>query len=156
VRILIATDGSYFSNRAVDEALALLPVAGAEVTVLAVRALNADLAMSGMPADGIEELGSACQEALGYAGRKLGAAGVHGQLLERTGDPATEVLAAVRELRPQVVVLGQHGRAAMSRAVMGSVLASLLQEWGGTLLVAGQPVDDARAGTTTEMISQGR
>lgn len=143
MRILIATDGSYFSNRAVDEALALLPLKQAEVTVLAVCPIGEDLAVSGMPADGIEDLDAVCHEALGYASRQLAAGGVAAHLVERRGDPATEVLATARELHPQVVVLGSRGRSTMTRELLGSVLAAVVQAWGGTVLVAGSPVDGA-------------
>jgi nucleotide-binding universal stress UspA family protein len=154
MRILIATDGSYFSNRAVDEALALLPLKQAEVTLLAVKALPADLAMSGMPADGLEELDTACHEAIGFARRRLSEAGVAARLQERTGDPATEVLAAARALRPHVVVLGSRGRSAMSRELAGSVLSAVVGEWGGTVLVAGQPVE--AEGPVPEAVTYGR
>ncbi|MDB5100189.1 MAG: universal stress protein [Cyanobacteria bacterium RYN_339] len=141
MRILLATDGSYFSNRGVDEALALLPLKQAQVTVLAVRALPEELATAGMPADGMEDLDAACHEAIAYATRHFAAAGVSASVLERTGDPATEVLAVARELQPHVIVLGSHGRGSMSQALMGSVAAAVTREWGGTVLIAGDRVE---------------
>lgn len=45
----------------------------------------------------------------------------------REGDPATEVLAAVEELRPKMLVLGTHGRRGLSHLLLGSVAEKIVR-----------------------------
>ena len=45
----------------------------------------------------------------------------------REGDPATEVLAALEELRPKLAVVGTHGRRGLSHLLLGSVAEKIVR-----------------------------
>jgi nucleotide-binding universal stress UspA family protein len=56
-------------------------------------------------------------------------AGKHGvkRAYLRQGDPATEVLAALDELRPKLAVVGTHGRRGLSHLLLGSVAEKIVR-----------------------------
>ncbi len=45
----------------------------------------------------------------------------------RRGAPSTEILAAIEELRPDLVVIGTHGRKGVSHALLGSVAEKIVR-----------------------------
>lgn len=45
----------------------------------------------------------------------------------RQGDPATEVLAALDELHPKMLVVGTHGRRGLSHLLLGSVAEKIVR-----------------------------
>jgi nucleotide-binding universal stress UspA family protein len=46
----------------------------------------------------------------------------------RDGEPASEILGVVRELMPDFVVMGTHGRKGMSHLLLGSVAENVIRE----------------------------
>src|SRR5262249_32720257 len=46
---------------------------------------------------------------------------------QKEGDPATEILGVAQETRPDLIVLGTHGRTGLGRLLMGSVAEQVLR-----------------------------
>ncbi len=58
----------------------------------------------------------------------------------RCGDPATEILAADVQLKPDLIVIATHGRQGLSRWLMGSVAARVMgHAHADVLTVRGRP-----------------
>ena len=47
--------------------------------------------------------------------------------LLRAGDPATEILAAIEELDPALVIMGTHGRKGLAHLLLGSVTEKIVR-----------------------------
>jgi nucleotide-binding universal stress UspA family protein len=45
----------------------------------------------------------------------------------RPGDPATEILRAIEELKPELVALGTHGRTGLAHLLLGSVAEKVVR-----------------------------
>jgi nucleotide-binding universal stress UspA family protein/nitrite reductase/ring-hydroxylating ferredoxin subunit len=101
-RILIASDGSATADRAARKGFDLARALVAEVTLVFV----------GHPATG--EL--VMQDSIQVYGM-----GIETQVLLRQGDPATEILAAAREVDADLVVVGNKGLAGARGVLLGSV-----------------------------------
>jgi len=68
-------------------------------------------------------------------------AGAH-QTVFRHGEVAEQILAAVAELHPKMVVMGTHGRSGFNRLLLGSVTAHVVRSCPVPVLtVRGQPGD---------------
>jgi nucleotide-binding universal stress UspA family protein len=61
----------------------------------------------------------------------------------RVGQPVTELLELVREIRPEMVVLGSHGRSAVMRMLLGSVSTELMRRSPVPVLVVPAPGREA-------------
>ena len=128
MKILIATDGSASAMHAVAEASRLLPLAAAEVTVVAVT--DPSLRFGGNE-DAANDLARA-QEV-------LVAGGSQPKLIQALGEPVTEVVAIAEKLGVDLVVVGSSGRGTLGRLVMGSVSDGVVRSWPGATLVVKPP-----------------
>jgi len=129
--LLVATDGSEGSNRAVQQAAELAQGLGARLSVLHVI-LPAPLPLTGMG----DQLDARTLEALGQAARAeserilsaaiaaAAAAGIAAERLQQSGErPHTAILAAAAERGCDLIVMASHGR----RGVVGWLLGSETQ-----------------------------
>ena len=139
MKVLLTTDGSPDSLHAIHEAVRLLPLATAEVAVVAVANPMAPLPSAGlgsmgtvMVAERLEELALVDLEA---AKGVLAGHGIHATVIERMGDPATVIDQVGHELGADVIVVGAHGSNAIERFLLGSVSDALAHRWHGALLV---------------------
>ncbi|MFN3429799.1 MAG: universal stress protein [Candidatus Sericytochromatia bacterium] len=144
MKILLTTDGSDGSHHAIREAMRLLPLKDAQVTVLAVTApplVGMDPLVGYGLADGLtntmqlERDVEATHAHLAEARRMLRDAGIQATELEREGDPAGTILETAKQLQADVIVLGSHGRNAVERLLLGSVSEAVLHRWHGAVLV---------------------
>lgn len=143
MKVLIAYDGSACSEHALQEAMRLLPLQGADVLVVSVAVLppvGLDPVGYGMvaPPDNtplIEEVMAQTRRELEEAVAKLQSAGVSARALDRTGDPATELLEVARAEKADLIVVGSHGRSAVGRLVLGSVSDRVVHQFHGATLV---------------------
>jgi nucleotide-binding universal stress UspA family protein len=106
-RIMIASDGSQYSDAAWEEALALTKMAGANL-VAVTAARDEKRAMDGRLL--LQHLEAAATRT--------------GVLLEThliKGWPFEAVLSAAKEHRADLIILGSHGRTGLKRLLMGSV-----------------------------------
>lgn len=139
MKILIATDGSPWSQAAIREAARLLPLAQAEVHVIAVADLGAMVATaegSGIAAAMLEdrELDEARADA-DQAVAMLAELGVQATPHRREGDVAHEIVALGRALAPDVLVIGAHAKNALERLFLGSTSDAIIHRWPGAVLV---------------------
>ena len=138
-RILVAVDGSPTSNRGFKVAVALAKSLGAKLLVLHVideRAVGIGLSASGYVApayveDVIAALRDAGRKVLAKAQREAKAQGqeIEAHLVESLGDGVAQtILRQARKVKPDVIVLGTHGRRGLARVVVGSDAETVLRE----------------------------
>ena len=63
----------------------------------------------------------------------------------REGKPATVILEVAEGLRPDLVVIGSHGRSGLDHLLLGSVTERVLRKSGAPVLVVRLPEDTPRA-----------
>lgn len=122
-RILVPTDGSPETERAVEHAVELAGAHGA--TVHGVYVVNT-ASYTTMPMEtGWEGVGELLREdgeaALERVEELAGAAGVAHQVHLLDGSPSREIVRFAEELGADLVVMGTHGRGGIDRLLLGSV-----------------------------------
>ena len=135
-RILVATDGSEMSGRALDHALGLAKALGSQVTIVTVTEPAALVgggygAVAGTAFDPIPELMEA-QEAvakslLATAVATAKEAGI-GAKTAYVNDsfPAEGIIATANSIDADLIVMGSHGRRGLGRLLLGSQTSNVL------------------------------
>lgn len=148
MNVLLTTDGSTSAHHAIREALRLLPLRDATVTLLAVTPpplVGMDPMVGYGMADGLtqsiqlEADVKATHHHMAEARRLLNDAGITPLELEREGDPASAILKTAEEFRPDLIVMGSHGRGPVERFFLGSVSDAVVHRWHGAVLVVRPP-----------------
>jgi nucleotide-binding universal stress UspA family protein len=139
MNVLLTTDGSPDALYAIHEAIRLLPLVGAQVTVVAVANPLGSLPSAGaMDAMGgllvSERLDEIAKVDLEAALGVLAGKGIVAKTIERMGDPTSVILDAAHEMAADVIVVGSHGVGALQRWLLGSVTDQLAHRWTGALL----------------------
>jgi universal stress protein E len=147
-RVLLPVDLSDLSAEAFRQGLALLDRIGgsrqAELEVLYVRT-----EVDGHPVHRVEGVSAAARVSAAsdlaiFLAREESGAGWRLTPRVEFGFVDSEILARIEEWRPNLVLLGTHGRGGFERFLLGSVTTRLLRESGANLLVI--PPAAARAG----------
>jgi nucleotide-binding universal stress UspA family protein len=121
-RILLPTDGSQGTDRAVDEAIGLAAETGAELHVLfVVDAANVPYAPE-MTDERLEtQLRGIGEEAIESIRERAETEGVAVREAIENGTPHREVLSYVDREGVDLVVMGTHGRSGLDKYLLGSV-----------------------------------
>ncbi len=122
MRILLAVDGSKFSEAAVEAVLAQFVRRGTEVAVLYVAE---ELAAFGYPAGVCEKQKRLAPALVRRVAEKLRAAGFLVETLVREGAAAAEIVDAAADWGADLIVLGAHGKVGLKRFLLGSVSAKV-------------------------------
>ena len=119
-RILLPTDGSDASDRAVEQAIGLARETGATLHVLFVveDIPYAPELMDDEVEGRLREMG---EEALEQIRARADEAGVEIETALREGAPHTAILEYADEAAVDLVVMGTHGRSGLDRYLLGSV-----------------------------------
>ena len=144
-RILVPTDGSRGTQRAVRHALELAETYEATLHVLSVVNTSAfDALESGSEmTDALEEAGGDAIEAIE---KKANNRGIETVTTLRRGTPHREILAYSDEHDIDMIVMGTHGRSGLDRVMLGSVTERVVR--GATVPVVTVRMDEeARVGT---------
>lgn len=129
--VLVATDGSPISERAVETAAQLAARVGARLTVVTVEApypysaVGESSAIAG--ADYQAKVGAAASARLARAKEIAAAAGVECQTsLQEASDVYRGVIAAAEQTGAGLLVVASHGRRGLSALMLGSETQKLL------------------------------
>ncbi|MCL2449451.1 MAG: universal stress protein [Polyangiaceae bacterium] len=125
-KILVPVDGSPCSKAALFEAVALAEDVGATVDVLHVTPPDTFEVGSTTPStsDARRTDGDAIDQAVSEAESRLGS-----RLTRRNeaGEPARKILELAENERPELIVMGTHGRIGRLRSLVGSVAETVVR-----------------------------
>lgn len=143
-KILVPTDFSESSIRAIRLAVELARHSGGEITILHVGILphiySAELGMSGGVGPLFTQAGEEMAREQRHHMEKIAKSeipdSVHHRTVIREGYPPQEVLAQVLDGGHDVVVMGTHGRTGLKRVLLGSVAERVIRESPVPVLVS--------------------
>lgn len=149
--ILLPTDGSKHSARAVAEGVALARATGARVTGLFVAPAPTPLVFEGLrpvaymqPEEHAELSQRAAAKYLGAVAKAAADAGVDCETLCVDGEyPADAILAEAARLRCDLIVMASHGRRGLAGLLLGSETQKVLTHAKVSVLVCRAPRRDA-------------
>jgi nucleotide-binding universal stress UspA family protein len=127
--LVVPIDFGEASERALGTAIDLAQRFGAELTLVHVYEIPA-YAYAGLTfatADLLAPIEDAALAALDAKLREVKAKLPGAKAVLRRGPPALEILATIEEIRPDLVVMGTHGRQGISRALLGSVAEKVVR-----------------------------
>lgn len=113
-RILVATDGSEFSQEAVRRALALAKENSAEVTAVYVASTQRAWILK-------EALSREAKRILAQAKEFADREGVSLNTRIEEGYPFEQIIKVAKEINSDLIVIGSHGRTGMGKILVGSV-----------------------------------
>ncbi|MFH5797001.1 universal stress protein [Haladaptatus sp. CMAA 1911] len=125
-RILLPTDGSVSTDKAVEQALALAEKSDARLHVLSV------VDQTTMPPDVrsdilYDELEAECRNAVAEVKRAATEAGIEVETSVQHGTPYKVILDYVDEHDIDCIVMGTHGRRGLDRYLLGSVTEKVVR-----------------------------
>ncbi len=124
-RILVAVDGSDFSDAAVDQAISLGSICRSEIFVISVVDLYPEQ-MAVAPVL-VEKMSAEVRGHLDKAAEKVEKAGIPCETIVRMGGKPHEfILQEARERSIDLIAMGTHGRTGLKRVIMGSVAQSVI------------------------------
>jgi nucleotide-binding universal stress UspA family protein len=122
--IILAYDGSKFSNRALQEAIRLAKESDGSLLILSVVDITDEFEAHapGLTDKMTEKLLKLAQKALG----KAAAAKVKAKVEVHVGDAYEMIVDVARKKKADVIVMGSHGRTGLTRLLMGSVTSRVI------------------------------
>jgi nucleotide-binding universal stress UspA family protein len=124
-RILVATDGSEYSRKAVDKALDLLQYSRGRLTVVAVLEISAHI--YAVAPEITEEKIKLPQKYVEEVKELAASRGLLAEGFVREAECANEVITDIaRKQSIDLIVVGSHGRTGLKRLLMGSVTESVI------------------------------
>ncbi|MBI4687544.1 MAG: universal stress protein [Nitrospirae bacterium] len=121
--ILVATDGSEYGNRAVNQAMEIAKTFGSALNIAHVINIMPEFqeqAIASIPSM-VEAIAEQVKGELEKIKTKAGAEGINTETFVREGEPYMAIVGLAKELNADVIVIGSHGRTGISRLLMGSV-----------------------------------
>lgn len=135
MRLLLATDGSPCSRRALEKTAEVAVATRAEVMVLVVSGLVFMRPFQGAELDLLIPSNEEAAEILQEAYTFLKTHGLSARTLHRLGVAHDVILAVAREERADLIVLGSHGRTGLQRFLLGSVSEKVLAQAPCSVLI---------------------
>jgi nucleotide-binding universal stress UspA family protein len=144
-KIIVGTDFSDSSAVALYHAINLAERLKAQLHIVHITQASltvpTDLGMNVPPE--LEEAKQARERLERMRAMISGGGNLEVELHLRVGQPVTEMLELIREVRPEMVVLGSHGRSAVMRMLLGSVSTELMRRSPVPVLVVPAPGREA-------------
>ena len=118
-KILIATDGSKYSEAAVKETIKIAKSSGGAVTIISVVDVTEEFETE---APGLtEKLEGQALKLVEDVKRRVEVEGVKAECIVKEGEPSKSIINTAKEKNADLIVVGSHGRTALARLLMGSV-----------------------------------
>jgi nucleotide-binding universal stress UspA family protein len=157
MRILLPVDGSKFSRAAIEFVASRSTLVGADP---AVEVLNVQMAI---PSRATRVVGrdvvssyytDEAEKALKPARTRLQKAGLKPVARFAVGNPAEEIAAAAAKSKPDLIVMGSHGRSALRGLLIGSVTNAVLARTKTPMLIVrareAPPADSLKVGLAVD------
>lgn len=128
-KIMVATDGSPDSEKALEKAIEIAKKDNVEIIVINVAEDYCPMGLAEVDCNTIKEI--VMKESKGIisnALEKLKAAGIEAKGIIESGSPADTIIEVAKREKIDELILATHGRHGAKRAVMGSVTARVV-EW---------------------------
>ncbi len=122
--VLLAVDGSRYSEVASNRAISLAQTYGQELNVLSVVDVPAE-AYAEAP-DFIEKMIANARETAEVVENMAKAAGLRSRSFVREGEAYKKIIDLARELESSIICMGSHGRTGLRRLLMGSVTEKVI------------------------------
>jgi nucleotide-binding universal stress UspA family protein len=132
--LLLATDGSEFSEEAVRESISLAKTSGSKVTALTVVEFNPEF--DALAPDFIEKMESEAVAYINSIKERAEKEGVDCEALVERGIPYEVILNKAKEKHADMILMGSHGRTGIERLLMGSVTERVIGHAECDVLVA--------------------
>ena len=128
-RILVATDFGEASERALELALEIAARFDSELTLVHIWEFPSYEYLDGtpMPIDFAERVGDAAKARMAGTISSIRASCPNVKSIVKMGIAWSEVLRTVEETKPDLLVVGTHGRRGLKRAILGSVAEKLVR-----------------------------
>ena len=124
-KILVAVDGSVYSEYAVDQAISMGSICNSEIYIISVVDLYPEQ-MSVAPAL-MEKMSKDVQELLENAKKKVEEVNIKCETIIRMGGQAHEfIIQEAKERDVDLIVIGTHGRSGLKRLLIGSVAQKVI------------------------------
>jgi nucleotide-binding universal stress UspA family protein len=117
--LLLATDGSKYSEAAVTRAIDLARERNSRVTAVSVVFTNDEY--SAMAPKAMEAAAKETRAYLDEVKQKAACEGVVVESVIREGEPPQMIIQAAADSRADLIIMGSHGRKGLTRLLMGSV-----------------------------------
>jgi nucleotide-binding universal stress UspA family protein len=126
MKVLVATDGSEHSMKAVERGLELAETQGAQVTLMSVAYYGADY-LTGMPPNIRDKLEDEAKAALAKSKAVFEAKGIPVETVLEAGlVPANLIIAKAQDGKFDRIILGSTGMNALERILMGSTASKVV------------------------------
>jgi nucleotide-binding universal stress UspA family protein len=154
-RILVPTDFSVPARRAVDLAVDVAKQRGATITLLHVYELPTYPFGDGAPSDVdfVSAVRDAAQKELDGVAAVVERRGVDVRTELLCGVAWDEILRVAEVMRPDLLVMGTHGRTGLARAVLGSVTEKVVRMSAAPVLTVRDPGESGHAATSSSKLS---
>jgi len=153
--IMVAVDKAEPSEWAVDRAVRVAEQLGARITLVHVLDLTPTAFPELAPYDA--ETGEAQEDAAWELLHRMARLVPHGLLAEeilREGDVSKEIVLAAEQFKPDMLVVGTHGRGPVGRFLLGSIAEAVLRHAPCPLLVVAHPFQTAEDGSRMELCEE--
>lgn len=117
--ILIATDGSEYSDNALDEAISCAKLHNSSLHI--VNAVNIADEIKALFPDAYKKTSDKASEYLKGLSDEAERAGVNASIYLRKGPPYEVIVDLAKELNAGLIIVGSHGRTGLRKLFMGSV-----------------------------------
>lgn len=131
--MLLATDGSPNTARAVSRAISIAKQFKARLTLVSVVYANNEF-LAHAP-EILDRLVQKARADMGEIETRARAEGIETRLVIRQGDPHVEITALASTMEADLIVMGSHGKKGLSRLLMGSVAEQVIGSADSPVLV---------------------
>lgn len=124
-KILLATDGSTYSEKALREAVNLAKTCGTKLYVVSVIEVNPEYAT--MAPNVVEKLEKETGELMDAVRTCVQREGIDSEIITHEGEEAWKfIIDEARARNVDMIVMGTHGRSGLTRLLMGSVTQKVI------------------------------
>lgn len=133
-KILVATDGSKYSDTAVKKAIDFAKSYGGEIVAISVVDIPPEFYAESPKT--VEELVNKAKGYVEDVKREAESKGVKAETFVREGEAYRIIVDMAKEARAGIIVMGSHGRTGLKRLLMGSVTEKVIGHTPCPVLVA--------------------